>query len=186
MIATPPPDCGRTGADFKLTGETAMNIKNWTGTTLCALAILGLTACGTTGGPFGTGTPTSSNTGSTAYSGYGVVQSIELVRQNTTASSGIGGSGIGVGTIAGAVVGGVLGNQVGGGTGQTIATVAGAAGGAYVGNEIEKSRQQNTADAYKITVRMDSGQHQTVTQGNNAGLRVGDRVRIDNGSVQRY
>ncbi|MDP2397144.1 MAG: glycine zipper 2TM domain-containing protein [Burkholderiales bacterium] len=163
-----------------------MNIKNWTGTTLCALAILALAGCGTMGDPFGTSSARSTNPGSGAYSGYGVVQSIELVRQNTTASTGIGGSGIGVGAIAGAVVGGVLGNQVGGGTGQTVATVAGAAGGAYVGNEIEKSQQQKTADAYKITVRMDSGQHQTVTQGNNAGLRVGDRVRIDNGTVQRY
>lgn len=163
-----------------------MNMMNRTGTTLCALAILALTGCGTMGEPSGTGTTTSTNTGSGAYSGYGVVQSIELVQQNTTASSGIGGTGIGVGAIAGAVVGGVLGNQVGGGTGQTVATVAGAAGGAYVGNEIEKRQQQKTADAYKITVRMDSGYHQTVTQGNNAGLRVGDRVRIDNGTVQRF
>jgi uncharacterized protein YcfJ len=42
--------------------------------------------------------------------------------------------GIGVG----AVVGGLLGNQVGGGTGKTLATVAGAVGGGYVGNEIAK------------------------------------------------
>ena len=53
-------------------------------------------------------------------------------------------------------------------------------------DEIEKSQQQKTADAYKVTVHMDSGAYQTVTQGNNAGLRVGDRVRIDNGSVSRY
>lgn len=42
--------------------------------------------------------------------------------------------GIGIG----AVVGGLLGNQVGGGTGKTLATVAGAVGGGYVGNEIAK------------------------------------------------
>ena len=43
---------------------------------------------------------------------------------------------IGIGV--GAVVGGLLGNQVGGGTGKTLATVAGAVGGGYIGNEIAK------------------------------------------------
>ncbi len=42
--------------------------------------------------------------------------------------------GIGIG----AVVGGLLGNQVGGGNGKTLATVAGAVGGGYLGNEIAK------------------------------------------------
>ena len=161
-----------------------------TGAALGVAVVFALAGCGTMND-----SSTASNTGGTnpgsvnssgVYSGYGSVQAIELVQQNTTANSGIGGSGIGIGAIAGAVVGGVLGNQVGGGTGQTVATVAGAAGGAYVGNEIEKRQQQKTADAYKVTVRMDSGSYQTVTQSNNAGLRVGDRVRIDNGSVQRY
>lgn len=164
-----------------------MNMINKTGVALSVVAVFALTGCGTMNE---TSTTSNSGTGSVqssgAYSGYGVVQAIELVQQNTTANSGIGGSGIGIGAIAGAVVGGVLGNQVGGGTGQTVATVAGAAGGAYVGNEIEKRQQQKTADAYKVTVRMNSGAYQTVTQNNNAGLRVGDRVRIDNGSVQRY
>ena len=48
------------------------------------------------------------------------------------------------GTAIGAVVGGVLGNQVGGGKGKTLATVAGAVGGGYAGNRIEKSRQHGT------------------------------------------
>lgn len=43
---------------------------------------------------------------------------------------------IGIGV--GAVVGGLLGNQVGGGNGKTLATIAGALGGGYVGNEIAK------------------------------------------------
>ena len=43
---------------------------------------------------------------------------------------------IGIGV--GAVVGGLLGNQVGGGNGKTLATIAGAVGGGYVGNEIAK------------------------------------------------
>lgn len=167
-----------------------MKMINKFGAALGAAAILTLAGCGTMNDPFGTSSPASTNSGtassSNAYSGYGVVQSIELVQQST-ASTGIGGSGIGIGAIAGAVVGGVLGNQVGDGSGQTIATVAGAAGGAYVGDKIEKSRQQNTAtNAYRVTVRMDSGSYQTLTQNTNTGLRVGDRVRIDNGIAQRY
>lgn len=162
-----------------------MNTMNRIGTALgmCVL-IAGLVGCESMNNS-GSAASAPVNSGG-AYSGYGVVQAIELLQQNTTANSGIGGSGIGIGAIAGAVVGGVLGNQVGGGTGQTIATVAGAAGGAYVGNEIEHRQGQKTADAYKVTVRMDSGSYQTVTQDNSAGLRVGDRVRIENGLVQRY
>lgn len=42
--------------------------------------------------------------------------------------------GIGVG----AVVGGLLGSQVGGGNGKTLAAIAGAVGGGYIGNEVAK------------------------------------------------
>lgn len=96
-----------------------------------------------------------------------------------------GRTGIGAGTIAGAVIGGVVGNQVGSGSGNTAATVLGAAGGAYVGHELEK-RNQQAREAYKFTIRMQDGTHQTVTQTTNADLRVGDRVQIDNGVVRRY
>ena len=115
-----------------------------------------------------------------AHPMYGVVKSIERVPQE---NRGIGGSNIGLGTIAGAVVGGIVGNQVGAGNGNTVATVAGAAGGAYVGHELEK-RQQN--DAYRITVRLEDGSHQVLIQNTDSGLRVGDRVRLDNGGIQRY
>jgi uncharacterized protein YcfJ len=42
---------------------------------------------------------------------------------------------------AGAVLGGLLGSQVGGGNGKTLATIAGAVGGGYLGNEIAKKNQ---------------------------------------------
>lgn len=45
-----------------------------------------------------------------------------------------------VGTGIGAVVGGVLGHQVGGGNGKKIATVAGALLGGYAGNEVAHDR----------------------------------------------
>jgi uncharacterized protein YcfJ len=43
---------------------------------------------------------------------------------------------VGIGT--GAVIGGLIGNQVGGGTGKKLATVAGIIGGGYLGNEVAK------------------------------------------------
>lgn len=46
------------------------------------------------------------------------------------------------GTALGAVIGGVLGNQVGGGNGKKIATVAGAAAGGYAGNQVQKNMQE--------------------------------------------
>lgn len=46
-----------------------------------------------------------------------------------------------VGIGVGAVIGGLLGNQVGGGNGKTLATIAGAVGGGYIGNEIAKKNQ---------------------------------------------
>lgn len=48
-----------------------------------------------------------------------------------------------IGTGLGALVGGVLGHQVGGGSGKTLATVAGAGVGGYAGNKIQQNAQQN-------------------------------------------
>ena len=53
------------------------------------------------------------------------------------------------GTAIGAVVGGLLGNQVGGGNGKKIATVAGAAAGGYAGNQVQGNMQAN--DTYQTT-----------------------------------
>ena len=46
-----------------------------------------------------------------------------------------------VGIGVGAVIGGLLGSQVGGGDGKTLATIAGAVGGGYIGNEVAKRNQ---------------------------------------------
>ena len=142
-------------------------------------AILALGACAdmntnTNRAPATYPQPTQSNN---AYSGYGVVQAIDLVGQSN--------SGVPAGAILGAVLGGVLGNQVGAGNGRTAATVIGAAGGAYAGNEIEKRNQQQS-EAYKFTIRMADGSYQTLTQASHADIRVGDRVRIENGVARRY
>ncbi|MES2041489.1 MAG: glycine zipper 2TM domain-containing protein [Pseudomonadota bacterium] len=43
-----------------------------------------------------------------------------------------------VGIGVGAVIGGLVGSQIGNGNGRTLATIAGAVGGGYVGNEVAK------------------------------------------------
>ncbi len=151
------------------------------GTLLGAVAILAFSGCSNMNtAPVQPSTEVTRS--GNVYSGYGVVQSIELVQRER---SGIGGSGIGLGTIAGAVIGGVVGNQIGGGSGKTVATVVGAAGGGSVGHEIE-NRQQQTEDTYKITVRMDDGSYESLLQSTHSGFRVGDRVRFNNGVLERY
>lgn len=136
---------------------------------LTALLLLSLAACDNMG--------TRANA---PYSGYGVVQSIEIVQQG----GGIGGTGMGLGTVAGGVIGGILGNQVGGGTGKTVATVGGVAAGAYVGHQLEKGKT-GTGNAYKFTIRMDDGSYQTLTQSTAGSFRNGDRVRVENGAIYR-
>jgi uncharacterized protein YcfJ len=54
-----------------------------------------------------------------------------------------------VGSVIGAVAGGLLGNQVGGGNGKKIATVAGAVGGGYAGNKVQEGMQNR--DTYTTT-----------------------------------
>jgi uncharacterized protein YcfJ len=49
----------------------------------------------------------------------------------------------GVGTLIGAVAGGIIGNQVGGGSGRDIATVIGVGVGASVGNRIGQDQVNN-------------------------------------------
>lgn len=87
----------------------------------------------------------------------------------------------GVGVVAGAVVGGLLGNQVGGGSGKTLATVAGAVGGGYAGNEIEKRARKDVM--YDVDVRMENGERHTFRYEAAPPWHPGDRVRVVNGTL---
>jgi outer membrane lipoprotein SlyB len=106
---------------------------------------------------------------------YGVVEVISTSNANN--------SGMNAGTVIGGIAGAVVGNQVGGGNGNTLATVAGAVGGAAIGQGIGNN---NRDQMYAIQVRLDNGTVETVTQkGDIADLRVGDRVRVEDGQVNR-
>jgi outer membrane lipoprotein SlyB len=88
----------------------------------------------------------------------------------------------GVGVVGGAVVGGLLGNQVGGGTGRTLATVAGAVGGGYAGNEIEKRTRKVTS--YEVRVRMENGHVRSFPYNNVPPWHEGDHVRVVDGYLR--
>jgi hypothetical protein len=60
-------------------------------------------------------------------------------QQERSTKPAVTNSAVGIGI--GALIGGVLGNQVGSGDGKTLATIAGAIGGGYVGNEVAKKNQ---------------------------------------------
>lgn len=87
----------------------------------------------------------------------------------------------GLGVIGGAVVGGLLGNQVGGGNGRTLATVAGAVGGGYAGHVAENHYNRDTQ--YRVNVRMDNGSTRSFTYKAAPGFQVGDRVHVEDGSL---
>lgn len=89
----------------------------------------------------------------------------------------------GVGAVGGAVVGGLLGNMVGGGNGKKLATVAGAVGGGYAGNEIEKNQKSYTVWVVKVEER--DGRTRRFERSSDPGLRVGDEVRLTENGFNR-
>jgi outer membrane lipoprotein SlyB len=103
----------------------------------------------------------------------GVVQSVHVFQQKPRHSP--------VGMIGGAVVGGLVGSQIGHGATNTVATVGGAAGGAYLGNKIGKNVEKQTR--YKVVLRMDDGRTRTVTYAARPQFPVGSHVRLENGRM---
>jgi outer membrane lipoprotein SlyB len=88
----------------------------------------------------------------------------------------------GIGAVGGAVVGGILGHQVGAGRGKDLATVLGALGGGLGGNQIEKTAK--TEKQYQIVVRYDDGSTGTFTQATVPSWHKGDKVKVINGAIQ--
>ena len=113
---------------------------------------------------------------SPVYGESGQVTSIEVIPVATRTS--------GAGAVIGAVIGGVIGNQFGAGSGRALATGAGIVGGAVAGNAVE-SRNKRDDEVYRVTIRLDNGGQRTMDFHRIDDLRVGDRIRFDNGQLYR-
>ncbi|GGY77745.1 hypothetical protein GCM10011613_22900 [Cellvibrio zantedeschiae] len=107
---------------------------------------------------------------------YGRVTDIEVMSLESRSSGG--------GAVLGAVIGGVLGHQVGKGTGRDVATGAGAIGGAIAGNKVEKRNGRDT-EIYRVTVKFENGSRQQFDYEDIDDLRVGDRVKVEDGQLER-
>ena len=79
------------------------------------------------------------------------------------------------------VVGGLLGNQIGGGSGKKVATAAGVVGGAVLGNKIEKDR--NSTTQYDVVVQYDAGGSDVFSFSSAPNWQSGDRVKVVNGQI---
>ena len=104
----------------------------------------------------------------------GNIESIRAIKQRAEGS--------GLGAAGGAVLGGLLGNQVGGGNGKKLATVAGAVGGAVVGNQVEGNMKATTS--YEINVRLDDGSARSFRQDHAPRWSTGQRVKVVNGELR--
>jgi outer membrane lipoprotein SlyB len=107
---------------------------------------------------------------------YGRVSDIQILTLESKTSGG--------GAVLGAVLGGVLGHQVGSGRGRDLATGIGVVGGAVAGNNVEKNNGHDS-DIYRISVRFENGSRQQFDYENINDLRVGDRVKVENGQIER-
>jgi outer membrane lipoprotein SlyB len=153
------------------------------------LACATLTGCATYyDSGYDSGTPPTYSSG-TGYShqtqGYGtelgrVVRIERLHSPQRQMSSGLG-------ALAGAVIGGVLGNQIGHGGGRAIATGLGVVGGAALGNALEEDGGGSGHSLiYRITIRTDRGTTRAFDVSSPGDLVPGDRVRVYRGEIARY
>jgi len=98
----------------------------------------------------------------------GTVQDVRQVKRK--------GEGGAAGIIGGAVVGGLLGNQIGKGTGNTVATVGGAVAGGYAGNEVQK--HVTCKKVWVTKVKMKDGSIQAFEQEAQPAWAAGQAVRV--------
>lgn len=112
---------------------------------------------------------------------FGHVVNIETFEGQTS-----GGGTTGIGTVAGGLIGGVLGNQIGRGSGRAAATALGAVGGAVAGNVLEaRTHGPRPFRVTRITVQTDMGVFRVFDVPDPGDLRIGHRVRIENGQLSR-
>ncbi|CAI1507342.1 Outer membrane lipoprotein slyB precursor [Serratia ficaria] len=102
---------------------------------------------------------------------YGTLVSVRPVK-----IQGEGGSNM-IGTIGGAVLGGLLGNTIGGGTGRSLATAAGAVAGGVAGDQIGAAAGRT--DGVELEIKTDQKDNVVVVQKAGATkFSPGQRVRM--------
>jgi outer membrane lipoprotein SlyB len=113
---------------------------------------------------------------------YGRIVNIEYLPVGSTAPA----SNSILGAVVGGVAGALLGSTIGGGSGRTAATILGGVAGAAVGNHLGRNSAGATTQAgYRITMQTDQGSTRTYEVPATGDLRVGDRVRFENGVIYR-
>lgn len=134
---------------------------------IIALAAL-LGGCAT---HYGAGTYRGYEAGAEQTVRFGVVESVREVTIQARET--------GVGSTAGALIGGVAGSHVGRGSGEIVGAIGGAILGGIIGQQVE--RDANQRPGIEVTVLLDSGRYIAVVQGPEEGFRPGDRVRVLSG-----
>lgn len=134
-------------------------------------AILVLSAAG---GAF----PQSSARSAVAFAHCDSCGTVQEVKQEQRKGKG-GAAGI----IGGAVVGGLLGHQIGKGTGNTVATVGGAAAGGFVGNEVQK--KVTSKNVWVTRVKMKDGSIRTFEQEAQPTWKAGARVKATDNTLSK-
>jgi outer membrane lipoprotein SlyB len=162
-----------------------MNASRLTALVCGGVATAMLAACSTYPvGPTYSSTTTTAPMATSTVAGteYGRIVNIEYLPAGATVPQSS--------SILGAVVGGVLGagvgSLIGAGAGRTAATVLGGVAGAAAGAHLARNQQGVLTQAgYRITMRTDTGITRTYEVPATGDLKVGDRVRVDNGVIYR-
>jgi outer membrane lipoprotein SlyB len=94
------------------------------------------------------------------------------------------GQGGAVGIAGGAVVGGLLGHQIGKGKGNTLATVGGAVAGGFAGNEVQKHVTSKQVWITRVTLR--DGSTRTFEQETQPAWKSGSLVKVHGNSLALY
>jgi outer membrane lipoprotein SlyB len=163
-----------------------MQSKKWTGLALslallagCAQQPVGRPPAGYPPPSYGWGAqsqPQPQPQAQPSYVQYGQVTRIERV--GSEASGG--------GAVIGGVVGAVVGRQFGGSSsGRNVGTLLGAVSGALIGHQIERG-QGGGSGAIRVSVLFDNGSARAFDYAELGDLRVGDRVRLQDGQLYRY
>jgi len=98
----------------------------------------------------------------------GTVQDVHMEKRK--------GEGGAVGVVGGALVGGLLGNQVGKGNGKTLATVGAAVAGGFAGNEVQK--HVTSKDVWVTKVQMNDGSVRSFEQETEPTWKAGSAVKV--------